>query len=1040
MPRTRAARAKLAEEGAPLSPSQSLSNERRRRNRVAPDDNASQAPSQSPPDEDEDSTQSQTQATQDSATPPPEEHLETRSTRRPTRKLKTRQTQSQSRTNRTDEIQTQSRTYRTGEIQTSISPPHGHPQTSISPPQRLPQTYKTAETQTSLSPSYGLPHTYKTAETQTSLSTPDGLPHTYKSAETQTSTSPPYGLPQTYQNAETQTSLSPSYGLPHTYKTAETQTSLSTPDGLPHTYKSAETQTSTSPPYGLPQIPFPDKSQVHVQLGWNNRHLHEDERTLALNIPADVLPAMLSFVTQHPQMAGTDLLRQLEESPLYQQLLKDHDNDRVQVLTVFPGAKKRKREQEPTIESILEAKIQKDQAERDQLRTQNPTPSDTDRERLRQAQIEETQNVLRECRDSRANEPRRKRTRTKTVLDPYDEKGNFILCRYKTVEYEIDDEPEEEQGLENTQEQTSGNSFTENIPPQQHEPTSTDDAAPISTETTKPAPKKIKFPEKLTESPYNEDEVPYKVVPLEESFPEEQPQAQTHAEPETPRAQGWGFTSIITSSVSKFLPFGVPAITPSQPPAQPEPQVLNEPRARKRTPWRKILRGKSTDWHNDDEIDDTSINGDHTSDPPAVDTTPHQAVNGHHTPDPPAVDTTPHQAAKPGEIQKLKEELEQELRMKIEAEYKAKALEESERLTAALSKKVKEVDECGQRFYRERKKLAQHLDEIIPGRKRKRMPSPEVIPNPVGGGFGMDLDYFYISDEDSDEEHITPVRRPPPKKVRTSSHGRELIGSPSGNVGEASSTSQNGSQHSPSNQVTPTQGAQTGRASSVGTNLNGSLDRNVFEESQSAENDPDYAPNGPTMTFRVPSPTSSDDDDSLLDHESQHDITAPLSPLASKPTAPKQRPTPNYTTMPAPSHLVEIARKKALIHQPKTGSSLRNASRFSISTTASDVGEEQSSSVEAPREQHSKADETAERETMHQNYLTTHVDVYEEYMKGISPKVAALMKETWTDEDTEMAEKAFDSELENFDEAEAEAWINENYEALKAGQVAGAAA
>ena len=384
--------------------------------------------------------------------------------------------------------------------------------------------------------------------------------------------------------------------------------------------------------------------------------------------------------------------------------------------------------------------------------------------------------------------------------------------------------------------------------------------------------------------------------------------------------------------------------------------------------------------------------------------------------------------------------MEQELRTKIEAEYKAKALEESERLTAALSKKVKEVDEDGQRFYRERKKLAQHLDEIIPSNKRKRMPSPEVIPNPVGGGFGMDLDYFYISDEDSDEEHITPVRRPPPKKVRTSSHGRELMGSPSGNVGEASSTSQNGFQRTPPKQVTPTQGAQTGRASSVGTILNGSLHRNVFEESLSPENDPDYAPNGPTMTFRVPSPTSSDDDDSLLEHESQHDITAPLSPLASKPTAPRQRPTPNYTTMPAPSHLVEIARKKALMHQPKTGSSLRNASRFSTSTTASDLGEDESRSAETTTEQQPRADETAERETTHQNHLTTHVDAYEEYMKGVSPKVAALMKETWTDVDTEMAEKAFDSELENFDEAELEAWINENYDALKAGQVAGVAA
>ena len=881
MARTRAARAKLAEEGAPLSPSQSLPNERRRRYPIAQDNKTTQAPSQSQPAEDS----TQPQPTQDAASPPPEELLETRTARSQTRKF------------RTSETQTQSRTYRTG-----------------------------------------------------------------------------------------------------------------------------ETQTSTFPPYGLPQVPFPGPSQVYVQLGWNNPHLQEDERILSLNIPAEVTPAMLSFLTQHPQVAGTDLPRQLEESPLFKQLLRDHDNDRVQVLTVIPGAKKRKREQEPTIESILEAKIRKDQEERNHLRTRNPTPSATDRERLRQAQIEETQNILQECRDSRANEPRRKRTCTKLVPDLYDEKGNLRLGRYKKVEFEFDDGPEVEQGLTNTQEQTSGNSFTENNPPQQQEPASTDDAATLSTETTDTASKLIE----IAEDPYNESEMPYTIVPLEETFPEQQLESQTHAEPETPRARGWGLTSIIPSSVSKFIPFSsrraATAVTPSQPQAQSEPQVLNEPNPPPPTSYRAIMRSRP------ELQQDRSTQNDDTF------------ISVHHTPDPPAVDLTPHhQAAKTGDIQQLKEELEQELRAKIEAEYKAKALEESEKLTAALKQKVKEVDERDKRLERERKKLAQHLDEIIPGSKRKRMPSPETIPNPVGGGFGMDLDYFYISDADSDEDHQTPIRRPQAKKARTSSHGTGLIGSPSGNVGEASSTSQSESQHTPSEevaQVTPTQGSQTVRVSSFNTDLNGSSHRNVFEASLSAQTEPEYAPNGPTMTFKVPSPTSSDDDNSELDVESQQNIAAPPSPLASKSSAPKQRPTPNYTTMPAPSHLVEKARQKALIHQPKTGSSLRNASRFSTSTAGSDPGSEQSRSAE----EQSKAEESAECEAIYQNYLNTHVDAYEEYIKGVSPKVAALMNATWTEEDTEAAEKAFDSGLENFDEAEAEAWINEHYEAWKAEQIAGAAA
>ena len=884
MARTRAARAKLAEEGAPLSPSQSLPNERRRRPPIAQDKNTPQAPSQSQPAEDSTRPQPPPQPPRVAASLSPEELLETRTTRHQTRRF------------RTGETQTQSRTYRTGETQTSIFPP-----------------------------------------------------------------------------------------------------------------------------YGLPQVPFPSQSQVHVQLGWNNPHLPEDERILSLNIPAEVLPATLSFVTQHPQVAGTDLPRQLEESPLFKQLLRDHDNDRVQVLTVIPGAKKRKREQEPTIESILEAKIQKDQEERNHFRTRNSTPSATDRERLRQAQIEETQNILQECRDSRANEPRRKRTCTKLIPDLYDEKGNLRLGRYKQVEFEVDDGPEVEQSLTNTQEQTSGNSFTENNPPQQHEPTSTNDAAPDSTETTDTASKLIE----IAEDPYNESERPYTNVPLEETFPEQQLQTRRNAEPETPRARGWGLTSIIPSSVSKFIPFSsrraASAVTPSQPPAQSGPQVLDAPIPPPRTSYRAIMRSRPELQQDRISQNDDTFIGVHTPDIPSVDLIPH------------------HQAAKPGEIQQLKEELEQELRAKIEAEYKAKALEDSEKLTAALKQKVKEVDERDKRLDRERKRLAQHLDEIIPGSKRKRMPSPETIPNPVGGGFGMDLDYFYISDADSDEELATPTRRPQAKKARTSSHGIELIGSPSGDVGEASSTNQSEFQHTPPEkvaQVTPTQGSQTVRASSFNTDLNGSSHRNIFEASLSAQTESEYAPNGPTMTFKVPSPTSSDDDSSEFDLESQQDIAAPPSPLASKSSAPKQRPTPNYTAMPAPSHLVEKARQKALIHQPKTGSSLRNASRFSSSTAGSDPGEEQSRSGE----EQSKAEETAKCEAIYQNFLNTHVDAYEEYMKGVSPKVAALMNATWTEDDTEAAEKAFANGLENFDETEVEAWINEHFEAWKAQQVAGAAA
>ncbi|KAE8149738.1 hypothetical protein BDV25DRAFT_140520 [Aspergillus avenaceus] len=45
-----------------------------------------------------------------------------------------------------------------------------------------------------------------------------------------------------------------------------------------------------------------------------------------------------------------------------------------------------------------------------------------------------------------------------------------------------------------------------------------------------------------------------------------------------------------------------------------------------------------------------------------------------------------------------------------------------------------------------------------PHRKRKRDPSPDVIPNPVGSSYGMDLDYFCYSSESEDEETQTPTK------------------------------------------------------------------------------------------------------------------------------------------------------------------------------------------------------------------------------------------------------------------------------------------
>ncbi|KAE8138466.1 hypothetical protein BDV38DRAFT_72599 [Aspergillus pseudotamarii] len=50
-------------------------------------------------------------------------------------------------------------------------------------------------------------------------------------------------------------------------------------------------------------------------------------------------------------------------------------------------------------------------------------------------------------------------------------------------------------------------------------------------------------------------------------------------------------------------------------------------------------------------------------------------------------------------------------------------------------------------------------------RKRKRSPSPDVIPNPAGSSYGLDLDYFCYSSESEDEAAETPSKQNERKKA-----------------------------------------------------------------------------------------------------------------------------------------------------------------------------------------------------------------------------------------------------------------------------------
>lgn len=49
-------------------------------------------------------------------------------------------------------------------------------------------------------------------------------------------------------------------------------------------------------------------------------------------------------------------------------------------------------------------------------------------------------------------------------------------------------------------------------------------------------------------------------------------------------------------------------------------------------------------------------------------------------------------------------------------------------------------------------------------KKRKRSPSPDVIPNPAGCSYGLDLDYFCYSSDSEEEADVQPQQALPPTK------------------------------------------------------------------------------------------------------------------------------------------------------------------------------------------------------------------------------------------------------------------------------------
>ena len=367
--------------------------------------------------------------------------------------------------------------------------------------------------------------------------------------------------------------------------------------------------------------------------------------------------------------------------------------------------------------------------------------------------------------------------------------------------------------------------------------------------------------------------------------------------PETPRKWEWGLSSFLPSArtVSKLIPFssrrvasgnapspGAPPSTPVQS-AQQTRDVRTEPRAH--AP------------NDDTRTEGTVLNA--TVGPG----TRRQLSKKKQL-------LTKGQTEEREKLKKKKqEEREKFKKEKQELEYEKIRLEKEKSLIELERKDLEE------------ERVRVEATQI--GAKRKRAPSPDVIPLPPGGGFGLHPDYFYHSDADEDDDEDVSLSKAPAHKRQRVDLTVEEFGDP--------------------HMARPYTGtmfrlpAQTPRS------------ENVFHESVSGEGLPlSSAPKPQPNSFVVP-------DDS--DEESEQGSPAGKSTAASRATSQQSQSQDAGDTAPSPPEVdpptnlfrkttptvfgprydengkyidaVERARRKALQHQPQKSSNLRPAGESS---------------------------------------------------------------------------------------------------------------
>lgn len=347
------------------------------------------------------------------------------------------------------------------------------------------------------------------------------------------------------------------------------------------------------------------------------------------------------------------------------------------------------------------------------------------------------------------------------------------------------------------------------------------------------------------------------VSPLDGAF--FQGQRQASPSPETPRPRGWALSNFLPSAqtVTRFLPsFSIrtPAVAPASHtpdldlqdhPTTPTPSAAHRLQSEVSpvTPL-QIQQGDRASQSEPRPVIGSEERGRRAEAQPAATARASHRHRGR---------KSKHGLKTKGEREEIRkrDEMIASLRAQLEAQKDMHLQKEEQAEKAAQAQR-----EISAQVEAEAQKTVQHNpgDTSKHGTKRKAE-SPKVIPNPPGGGFGMVLEYFgQESDDDDDDDgdtnmgganiQATPTK-PPSKKPRLSG------GPPPQIVGDPL-------------RATPYTGSALalpdlppGPVGLHGNFLDMAMDAGAEEHVPNVTPTPD---NGPTMTFRVPSPGDSDDE------------------------------------------------------------------------------------------------------------------------------------------------------------------------------------